>query len=395
MAGRPGRRSGIDHLGGGSRDRAHHLRRLARRHQSRPRARQPAGSVPRGVPAVRHGADAPDDGRQAPEAAQEQAGAGAGEHERADARGASVGGGRPPRRARPARATEGHGHRQGRRRGPLLQRHRRLRVLRAGQRRLPRRVPGVQQRRDRVRVGEPGSAHPRLHPPAARHRGSDEGTAAHRQRGRAGDPTPALPDRSRPRAVLGRGVRPAVVGHRGGGHSDQPTRRRALVPVRDHAARSHAGEGRVPVTPAGLHGRGHRELDRPRRARPAPTPQDRARRGGPRVDPVLHRTARQDGRAPRLGRTRHEPPRTTEPLLAQQHVRELRGGRVRDPGPPRPRRREPALGDRLPTPRQHLAALPRSDPRALRRRARGRDATHHRRQRREDLQPLTREKGRS
>ena len=56
---------------------------------------------------------------------------------------------------------------------------------------------------------------------------------------------------------------------------------------------------------------------------------------------------------------------------------------VREPA--RDRRREPALGDRLPAPRLHVAGVAAGDPHALRRRAGRRDAAHGRRQRGADL----------
>ena len=123
-------------------------------------------------------------------------------------------------------------------------------------------VPGHQRRRDRVRVGRPEPPDPRVHPPAARHRERVEGGAAHRQRGRARGAAPALPVRRRARAVLGRRVRPAVVGHRGARHPDQPAHRRERVPVRAHGPRPDAGEGHLPVAAVDVHGRGDGELAR-------------------------------------------------------------------------------------------------------------------------------------
>ena len=125
-----------------------------------------------------------------------------------------------------------------------------------------------------------------------------------------------------------------------------------------------------------------------RRVRAAPAPQGRAGGGRARVDPVLRRPARQDGGAPWVGPARHEPPRAAEPLLAPEHVRELRGGRVRDQV-----RHDLGVENLLwatdyPHPDSTWPHSQEVIQRALPRRARGRDATHRRRQRRPHLQPV-------
>ena len=190
-------------------------------------------------------------------------------------------------------------------------------------------VPGDQRRRHRVRVGRPETADPGVHPPAARHRVRVEGGAAHRQRRCACGAAAALPVRRRARAVLGRRLRPAVVGDRGSRHPDQPAHRRQRVPVRAHGPRPHAGEGHLPVAAVDVHGRGDGELAAPRHLRAPPAAAGRVRGGRARLVAVLPHPARPHVRPPRVGAAGHEPARAAEPLLAPEHVRHVRRGRVR------------------------------------------------------------------
>ena len=215
---------------GAAHDRAHHLGGLAPRAEAGEDPGPPPTSAPRGVPGRADG-DAPAHPRgEAAEAVEEQDGrrrAG-----RGPADGEAMGGRRAPRRLRPARAPRRHGHRPGRRRSALRQRDRRRRALRHGCRCVPRRVPGHERRRDRVRVARPVAADPGVHPPVARRRVRVEGGAAHRQRGCARRAAAALPVRRRAGALLGRRLRPAVVRDRGSGDPDQPAHRRQRVPLR-------------------------------------------------------------------------------------------------------------------------------------------------------------------
>ncbi len=78
-------------------------------------------------------------------------------------------------------------------------------------------------------------------------------------------------------------------GHR---DPDQPARRRQPAPLPDHGLRPDAGEGRLPVAAADLHGRGDGGLDRAGHPGPLPEAQDRAGRGRARLAAVLPGAAR-------------------------------------------------------------------------------------------------------
>ena len=72
----------------------------------------------------------------------------------------------------------------------------------------------------------------------------------------------------------------------------------------------------------------------PGHLRAPPAPAGRVRRGRARLAAVLPHPARPHVRPPRLGAARHEPARAAEPLLAPEHVRHVRRGRVRRGQPP-------------------------------------------------------------
>ncbi len=157
----------------------------------------------------------------------------------------------------------GHGHRPGRRRGPLRSATGGAEFYDMDADACLASFQASNDAAIEFASVDPVAADPRLHPPAARHRVRDQGGAADRQRGCAcGRSCPLYPSDMRSRAVLGRGVRPAVVGDRRPRDPDQPAHRCQRVPVRAHGPRPDAGEGHLPVAAVDVHGRGDGELAR-------------------------------------------------------------------------------------------------------------------------------------
>ncbi len=113
-------------------------------------------------------------------------------------------------------------------------------------------------------------------------------------------------------------------------HPDQPAHRRQPVPVRAHGPRPHAVRRASSSRCRRCHGRGDRELVAPGHLR--------ALTHGSQVGfveaglggcPTSSSRLDTHVRSSRVGAARHEPARAAEPLLAPEHVRHLRGGRVR------------------------------------------------------------------
>ena len=168
--------------------------------------------------------------------------------------------------------------------------------------------------------------------------------------------TPGVPDRARPRRLLGRALRAAVRRDPGDGPSDLLPHRDEHDARRSRAAGPHTAEGHLRPDGAALGRRIARHVDHGRRLREVPAAQGRVRRARPRLGVVVAVRRRRP----------HDPAglrvpgdhRAAEPLLPPERLPHVRRRTRRARAGARPaRRRERDVVVRLPAPRDELPEL--------------------------------------